>query len=175
MLNRGMALALVFFPLLLAVSRLTESVTGHGFSALGFLPSLLALTLYSMLPILRTATTGLVGVDPAVREAADGVGMTPRQKLWRVELPLALPVIMAGVRTAAEPSLLPGRVAPALLDQWHYEAEASRAFTLAAQALERSEAMSAGMPAAEASALRAVEHARSALQLGEADAGKLLQ
>lgn len=97
----SLALLALFFPLLLAVSRLTESVTGHGFSALGFLPSLLALTLYSMLPILRTATTGLLGVDPAVREAADGVGMTPRQKLWRVELPLALPVIMAGVRTAA--------------------------------------------------------------------------
>ncbi len=97
----SLALLALFFPLLLAVSRLTESVTGHGFSALGFLPSLLALTLYSMLPILRTATTGLLGVDPAVREAADGVGMTPRQKLWQVELPLALPVIMAGVRTAA--------------------------------------------------------------------------
>ncbi|MDP2260313.1 MAG: ABC transporter permease/substrate-binding protein [Caulobacter sp.] len=97
----SLALLALFFPLLLAISRLTESITGHGFSALGFLPSLLALTLYAVLPILRTATTGLMGVDPAVREAADGVGMTPRQKLWRVELPLALPVIMAGVRTAA--------------------------------------------------------------------------
>lgn len=97
----SLALLALFFPLLLLLSRLSQSVTGHGFSALGFLPSLLALTLYAVLPILRTATTGLMGVDPAVREAADGVGMTPRQKLWRVELPLALPVIMAGVRTAA--------------------------------------------------------------------------
>lgn len=97
----SLALLALFFPLLLLLSRLTESLTGHGFSALGFLPSLLALTLYAVLPVLRTATTGLMGVDPAVREAADGVGMTPRQKLWRVELPLALPVIMAGVRTAA--------------------------------------------------------------------------
>lgn len=97
----SLALLALFFPLLLALSGVAKSLTGHGFSALGFLPSLLALTLYSMLPILRTATTGILGVDPAVREAAEGVGMTPRQTLWRVELPLALPVIMAGVRTAA--------------------------------------------------------------------------
>ncbi len=97
----SLALLALFYPLLLAVSALSKSLTGHGFSALGFLPSLLALTLYSMLPILRTATTGILGVDPAVREAADGVGMTTRQKLFQVELPLAMPVIMAGVRTAA--------------------------------------------------------------------------
>ena len=97
----SLALLALFYPLLLAVSAFSLSLTGHGFSALGFLPSLLALTLYSMLPILRTATTGILGVDPAVREAADGVGMTARQKLFQVELPLAMPVIMAGVRTAA--------------------------------------------------------------------------
>ena len=97
----SLALLALFYPLLLAVSALSLSLTGHGFSALGFLPSLLALTLYSMLPILRTATTGILGVDRAVREAADGVGMTARQKLLQVELPLAMPVIMAGVRTAA--------------------------------------------------------------------------
>ena len=97
----SLALLALFYPLLLVVSALSLSLTGHGFSALGFLPSLLALTLYSMLPILRTATTGILGVDPAVREAADGVGMTARQKLFQVELPLAMPVIMAGVRTAA--------------------------------------------------------------------------
>ena len=97
----SLALLALFFPLLLAVSQLSKSLIGHGFSALGFLPSLLALTLYSMLPILRTATTGILGIDPAVREAADGVGMTPSQRLWRVELPLAMPIIMAGVRTAA--------------------------------------------------------------------------
>ncbi|MDO8378711.1 glycine betaine ABC transporter substrate-binding protein [Phenylobacterium sp.] len=97
----SLALLALFYPLLLAISALSLSLTGHGFSALGFLPSLLALTLYSMLPILRTATTGILGVDRAVREAADGVGMTARQKLFQVELPLAMPVIMAGVRTAA--------------------------------------------------------------------------
>src|SRR5690606_1706932 len=60
----------------------------------------LALTLYSMLPILRNTVTGIMGVDANVREAARGMGMTPRQVLWEVELPLALPVIVAGVRTA---------------------------------------------------------------------------
>ena len=97
----SLALLALFYPLLLAVSALSRSWFGHGFSALGFLPSLLALTLYSMLPILRNAAAGILGVEPAVKEAADGVGMTPGQRLWQVELPLAAPVIMAGVRTAA--------------------------------------------------------------------------
>jgi osmoprotectant transport system permease protein len=97
----SLALLALFYPLLLALSGLSRAVLGHGFSALGFLPSLLALTVYSMLPILRNVTAGLTGVEPAVVEAARGVGMTDRQRLWRVELPLALPVIMAGVRTAA--------------------------------------------------------------------------
>ncbi|HEY3950847.1 glycine betaine ABC transporter substrate-binding protein [Phenylobacterium sp.] len=97
----SLALLALFYPLLLALSALSHAVLGKGFSALGFLPSLLALTLYSMLPILRNGTAGILGVDPAIRDAADGVGMTPSQRLWRVELPLAAPVIMAGVRTAA--------------------------------------------------------------------------
>jgi len=97
----SLALLALFFPLLLALSTLSEAVVGRGFSALGFLPSLLALTLYSMLPVLRNGVAGVEGVDSAIREAADGVGMTSRQKLLRVELPLAAPVIMAGVRTAA--------------------------------------------------------------------------
>jgi osmoprotectant transport system permease protein len=97
----GLALLALFYPLLLALSALSKGWFGISFPALGFLPALLALTLYSMLPILRNAVTGLLGVDPAVREAADGVGMTARQKLFRVEAPLAAPVAMAGVRTAA--------------------------------------------------------------------------
>ena len=97
----SLALLALFYPLLLLLSTLSRQVLGAGFSALGFLPSLLALTLYSMLPILRNAVTGILGVDPAVAEAARGVGMTDRQRLFQVELPLAAPVIMAGVRTAA--------------------------------------------------------------------------
>ena len=97
----GLALLALFYPLLLALSALTRAAFGLSLPALGFLPSLLALTLYSMLPILRNGVAGLTGVDPAVLEAADGVGMTPAQRLWKVEAPLAAPVVMAGVRTAA--------------------------------------------------------------------------
>jgi osmoprotectant transport system permease protein len=97
----GLALLALFYPLLLAISALTEKLFGVGFSALGFLPSVLALALYSMLPVLRNTITGIVGIDPAVKEATLGVGMTKRQALTMVELPLALPIIMAGIRTAA--------------------------------------------------------------------------
>jgi osmoprotectant transport system permease protein len=97
----SLALLALFYPLLLALSALSTAVIGRGFPALGFLPSLLALTLYSMLPILRNGVAGIAGVDPAVTEAARGMGMTDRQRLVSVELPLAAPVIMAGVRTAA--------------------------------------------------------------------------
>jgi osmoprotectant transport system permease protein len=68
--------------------------------AFGFWPALSALTLYALLPILRNAVTGIRGVDEAVLEAADGMGMTARQRLLSIELPLALPVIVAGIRTA---------------------------------------------------------------------------
>ncbi|PXW79269.1 osmoprotectant transport system permease protein [Blastomonas natatoria] len=93
----ALALLALFFPLLLALSALF----GDAISPLGFLPSLLALTLYALLPILRNAVTGLRSVEPAMVEAADGVGMTGLQKLWLVEAPLASTTIMAGVRTAA--------------------------------------------------------------------------
>ena len=97
----SIALLALFYPLLLALSTLAERFFGQGFSALGFLPSLLALTLYSMLPILRNGVAAIVNIDPAVIEAARGVGMTDRQRLLKIELPLAAPVLMAGVRTAA--------------------------------------------------------------------------
>ncbi len=97
----SLALLALFYPLLLGLSTLTKAVLGIGFSALGFLPSLLALSLYAMLPLLRNGAAALAGIDPAVIEAADGVGMTRRQRLTIVELPLAAPVIMAGLRTAS--------------------------------------------------------------------------
>ena len=68
---------------------------------IGFLPAYLALTLYGILPVLRNTIVGLQGVDAGVREAARGVGMSPAQSLMRVELPLAAPAIVAGVRTAS--------------------------------------------------------------------------
>src|SRR5258708_12487078 len=97
----GLALLALFYPLLLGLAALSAKWLGVSFSALGFLPSVLALALYSLLPVLRNAVTGLTGIDPAITEAALGVGMTRRQALWMVELPLALPVVMAGIRTAA--------------------------------------------------------------------------
>ncbi len=97
----GLALLALFYPLLLGISNLTAEYFNAPFSAFGFLPSLLALTLYSMLPVLRNTITGLNGIDPAVLEAAQGAGMTAAQSRRMVELPLALPVIMAGIRTAA--------------------------------------------------------------------------
>ncbi len=97
----GLALLALFYPLLLALSGLTLQWFGFSFSAFGFLPSMLALALYSMLPVLRNTITGLDGIDPMLIEAADAAGMTPRQSLVMVQLPLALPVIMAGIRTSA--------------------------------------------------------------------------
>src|SRR6201992_3543343 len=97
----GLALLALFYPLLLAAASLTLNWFGFTFSAFGFLPAVLALALYSMLPVLRNTITGLRGIDPSILEAAQGVGMTPMQSLFTVELPLALPVMMAGIRTAA--------------------------------------------------------------------------
>jgi len=97
----GLALLALFYPILLALSALLQEMIGVGVSALGFLPALIALTLYSMLPIIRNTVTAVTSLDPAIIEAARGVGMTDRQRLLKVELPLAAPVIMAGIRTAA--------------------------------------------------------------------------
>ncbi|MEZ0610715.1 ABC transporter permease/substrate-binding protein [Fibrella sp. WM1] len=64
-------------------------------------PALTALFLYALLPIIRNTYVGITEVNPNTTEAARGMGMTDRQVLWQVELPLALPVIFAGIRTAA--------------------------------------------------------------------------
>src|SRR6266571_2843573 len=85
---------------LLGLASIVQTVPGLALLAL-FYPLVLALALYSMLPVLRNTVTGLQGVEPAILEAAQGVGMTERQSLFMVELPLALPVMMAGIRTAA--------------------------------------------------------------------------
>jgi osmoprotectant transport system permease protein len=97
----GLALLALFYPLLLALSTLSERVFSKGFSALGFLPAVLALALYSILPVLRNTVTGLNGVDARLSEAARVVGVPPWRLLRDIELPLALPVIMAGIRTSA--------------------------------------------------------------------------
>jgi osmoprotectant transport system permease protein len=85
--------SIALFALLLPVLALV----GQG---IGPVPAVIAVFLYAHLPIVRNTYTALVGVDPALREAARGMGMTRRQRLRQVELPLATPVILAGVRTA---------------------------------------------------------------------------
>ena len=71
------------------------------FIGLGARNAIIALVVYSLLPIIRNTYTGVTGVDPAVRDAALGMGMTDWQLLRIVELPLAAPVVLAGVRVAA--------------------------------------------------------------------------
>ncbi|WP_250515972.1 ABC transporter permease [Caballeronia sp. INDeC2] len=73
------------------------SVIGQG---IGFLPTVIALFLYSQLPIVRNTYTAITNIDPALREAARGMGMTTGERLRKVEIPIALPIIMAGVRMA---------------------------------------------------------------------------
>jgi osmoprotectant transport system permease protein len=73
------------------------SLIGQG---IGYLPAVIALILYSQLPIIRNTYTAVMNVDPALREAARGMGMTTIQRLREVELPIALPVIINGVRNA---------------------------------------------------------------------------
>jgi osmoprotectant transport system permease protein len=80
----------------IAVLALAFSVTG-----IGFRTAVIGLWAYSLLPVLRNTVAGLAGVDPAVVEAAQGMGMTLTQVLLRVEMPLAWPILVAGIRTAA--------------------------------------------------------------------------
>jgi len=96
----GLALLALMVPLL---GVLGATLKGWGLPSppsIGFLPAVLALALYSVLPMLRNTVTGIRQVDLALVEAARGVGMSPREVLLQVEIPLALPTIVAGVRTA---------------------------------------------------------------------------
>lgn len=96
-----------FASLILGVANIGQTVPSMAilglsmtFLGIGFKPSILALWFYSLLPIVRNTTTGIDEVDSAIIEAARGMGMTKRQILFRIELPLALNVIFAGIRTA---------------------------------------------------------------------------
>ncbi|SDL74548.1 osmoprotectant transport system permease protein [Franzmannia pantelleriensis] len=66
----------------------------------GSVPTIVALVLYGLLPIVRNTLVGIQGISPGVMESAHGMGMSGRQILWQVELPLARPVILAGIRTS---------------------------------------------------------------------------
>ncbi|HYM01197.1 MAG TPA: glycine betaine ABC transporter substrate-binding protein [Blastocatellia bacterium] len=85
-----------------------------GAQGIGRLPALIALFLYSLLPIIRNTYTGILGVDPGVREAARGLGMTDWQVLTKVELPLSMSVILAGLRVATVISVGTATIAAAI-------------------------------------------------------------
>ncbi len=76
--------------------------------------AIIALVLYALLPILRNTLAGILGVDAAVRESAIAMGMTSRQLLWQVELPLAAPIILAGVRVATVTTIGTATIAAAI-------------------------------------------------------------
>lgn len=96
----GVASVIQTVPSLALLAVMVPLLAGLGLPSIGYLPAFIGLVLYGLLPILRNTVTGIRGVDPALLEAARGVGMTPRQALLRVELPLAMPIIVAGVRTS---------------------------------------------------------------------------
>ena len=83
-------------------------------TGIGARTAVIALALYALLPILRNTCVGIAGVDRAVIEAARGMGMTRRQMLWQVELPLAMGVILAGLRVAAVTSVGVATIAAAV-------------------------------------------------------------
>jgi osmoprotectant transport system permease protein len=87
------SLAQTFPPV--AVLALIVPLVGFGFT-----PAVVALVLYSILPVLNNTISGLNAVSPDIEEAARGMGMSPRQVLFKVELPIAAPVIMGGIRTS---------------------------------------------------------------------------
>lgn len=81
-----------------ALATAVPALGAIGVRGIGFAPAVIALVLYSLLPVVRNTHAGIVGVDPAVIEAARGMGLTPGQIFLQVELPLALPVFLAGIR-----------------------------------------------------------------------------
>ncbi len=97
----GLASVIQTVPALALLAVMVPLLSALGLPGIGPLPAFLALVLYSLLPVLRNTLAGLNGIEPAVLEAARGVGMSSGQRLVQVELPLALPVVVAGVRTAA--------------------------------------------------------------------------
>ena len=88
-------------PSLALLAAMVPVLAALGLRSIGFLPAFIGLVLYSLLPILRNTVTGIDSIDTSLIEAARGVGMTPSQQLRSVELPLAMPVIVAGIRITA--------------------------------------------------------------------------
>ncbi len=81
-----------------ALAAAWPALAAIGIGGVGAAPAIIALVLYALLPIVRNTVVGIAGVDAGVVDAARGIGMSRRQRLWRVELPLALPLLIAGLR-----------------------------------------------------------------------------
>jgi osmoprotectant transport system permease protein len=77
---------------------LIAPLSALGIGGIGAVPAIIALVLYSLLPVVRNTEAGISGVDRSVIDAARGMGLTPTQILWRIELPLGMPVFLAGLR-----------------------------------------------------------------------------
>ncbi|MGH3801370.1 MAG: ABC transporter permease [Pseudonocardiaceae bacterium] len=99
--DRASELLIKLCNTLLTIPSLALYVLLLGWLGLGWPPVLVALTLYSLLPVVQNAIVGLRGVDPAIVESARGIGMSTVTCLRRVELPLAWPVILTGIRVSA--------------------------------------------------------------------------
>jgi osmoprotectant transport system permease protein len=77
---------------------LIAPLSALGIGGIGAVPAIIALVLYSLLPVARNTEAGIAGIDPGVIDAARGMGLTPAQILWRIELPLGMPTFLAGLR-----------------------------------------------------------------------------
>jgi osmoprotectant transport system permease protein len=88
-------------PSLALLGLLVLPLAAAGLPGIGPLPGIIALTLYALLPIVRNTYVGIAGVDPAIVDSGRGMGMSEAQLLMRVEVPLALPLLIEGVRAAA--------------------------------------------------------------------------
>ena len=88
----------LMIPILAWVGAMVPGAQAMGIAGIGFAPAFLALVLYALLPMVGNTVAGLAAAPEAARDAARGMGMTPRQRLWRVEMPLGLPIILTGLR-----------------------------------------------------------------------------
>lgn len=88
----------LMIPVLAWVGATFPGAQALGIAGIGFAPAFLALVLYALLPVVGNTVAGLAAAPQTARDAARGMGMTPRQRLWRVELPLGLPIILTGLR-----------------------------------------------------------------------------
>ena len=89
-----------------ALATAVPQLAALGIGGIGVAPAVIALILYALLPVVRSTAAGLGDVDPAVAEAGRGMGLSGRQIFWQVELPLAAPILLAGIRIVTVQALI---------------------------------------------------------------------